>query len=434
MGAWDGDSRERTARLFRFQEGSLAQGEAAPGNLHRVQRQPSTAPLPAGRRRLPRAAGPAFPSRDQRGGRQLAPCGANRSSATNADWLRRTIELFRAHPDWNLMVRAHPDEAWVGERVVVRMGEVARSLAGGLPNVLVIGGDEDVSSYALMRGLAGGLVWISSIGADMVGARDRGARRGPAQVPRARPGGRAPNGLRLLRLGRVAGREPGARHPRAAGPGPAVPRRRLLAVLVRRFQPLLSGERPLPRGARLPARRGTSSIASSPATFPPRLRRGARRARWRESEMAPVGSSSLVTARQWGPGAVGSAEGSAWARSARSDRSCSRWPRSTSLLSWATLSRFDGWTPCRWGSGTPCCWSSSYLAVLRLGLINGLGRELPFALGRGDRARGRAHRRDLVGLEHGRAAPSRPRLRGGLGIPLAARARPGAWPFPRWRW
>jgi O-antigen/teichoic acid export membrane protein len=29
--------------------------------------------------------------------------------------------------------------------------------------------------------------------------------------------------------------------------------------------------------------------------------------------------------------------------------------------------------------------ASSYLAVLRLGLINGLGRELPFALGRGDR-------------------------------------------------
>ena len=48
------------------------------------------------------------------------------------------------------------------------MGDVARELAGNAPNVLVIGGDEDVSSYALMPGLAGGLVWISSIGADMV--------------------------------------------------------------------------------------------------------------------------------------------------------------------------------------------------------------------------------------------------------------------------
>jgi hypothetical protein len=48
------------------------------------------------------------------------------------------------------------------------MGEVAREISGRLPNVLVIGGEEDVSSYALMPGLRGGLVWISSIGADMV--------------------------------------------------------------------------------------------------------------------------------------------------------------------------------------------------------------------------------------------------------------------------
>jgi hypothetical protein len=51
---------------------------------------------------------------------------------------------------------------------VVRMGEVARQMARGAPNVLVIAGNEDVSSYALMPGLAGGLVWISSIGVDMV--------------------------------------------------------------------------------------------------------------------------------------------------------------------------------------------------------------------------------------------------------------------------
>jgi hypothetical protein len=65
-------------------------------------------------------------------------------------------------------VRAHPDEAWVGEKAVVRMGEVAEGFAAGLANVLVIRGEEDVSSYALMRGLSAGLVWISSIGADMV--------------------------------------------------------------------------------------------------------------------------------------------------------------------------------------------------------------------------------------------------------------------------
>ena len=65
-------------------------------------------------------------------------------------------------------MRAHPDEVWIRRKVAVRMGDVARELAGDAPNVLVIGGDEDVSSYALMPGLTGGLVWISSIGVDMV--------------------------------------------------------------------------------------------------------------------------------------------------------------------------------------------------------------------------------------------------------------------------
>jgi hypothetical protein len=167
MGAWDGARENETARLFRFQEGALGEGEAPPGNLHSVQRQPSQAPLPA--------SVAAFVERP--GSRFLLATNVVGDSSTlrrdpifrnQRDWLERTFDLFRTHPDWNLLVRAHPDEAWVGARAVIKMGEVARSLASGLPNVLVIGGDEDVSSYALMRGLSGGLVWISSIGADMV--------------------------------------------------------------------------------------------------------------------------------------------------------------------------------------------------------------------------------------------------------------------------
>jgi hypothetical protein len=82
--------------------------------------------------------------------------------------MRHVIERFRARPGWNLVVRAHPDEQFIRHKVAVRMGTVARELAHGAPNVFVIGGDEDVSSYSLMPGIAGGLVWISSIGADMV--------------------------------------------------------------------------------------------------------------------------------------------------------------------------------------------------------------------------------------------------------------------------
>lgn len=167
VGAWDTARAEESARLFRFQEGALGEGEAPPGNLHRVQRQASAAPLP------PAVA--AFLDRPRP--RFLLATNVVGDSSTlrrrtlfrsQRDWLRQTIDLFRGHPDWSLIVRAHPDEAWVGEKAVVRMGEVAGELAADLPNVLVIRGEEDVSSYALMRGLSGGLVWISSIGADMV--------------------------------------------------------------------------------------------------------------------------------------------------------------------------------------------------------------------------------------------------------------------------
>jgi len=167
VGGWDAARQQESARFFRFQEGALVSGEEAPGNLHRVQRQSSEAPLSPAVAAFLERPGPRF---------LLATNVVGDSSTlrrqtifrSQRDWLRQTVELFRGHPDWNLIVRAHPDEAWVGEKAVVRMGEVAEGFAADLPNVLVIRGDEDVSSYALMKGLAAGLVWISSIGADMV--------------------------------------------------------------------------------------------------------------------------------------------------------------------------------------------------------------------------------------------------------------------------
>jgi len=96
------------------------------------------------------------------------------------EWLKQTIAFFKACPEWSLVIRAHPDEVKIQQKVVVRMGEVARELARGVPNVLVIDASEAVSSYALMPGLSGGLVWISSIGVDMVA-------RGIPVVAAARP-------------------------------------------------------------------------------------------------------------------------------------------------------------------------------------------------------------------------------------------------------
>ncbi len=179
VGPWDSDQERDTALLLRFQEGALGAGEAAPGKLHSVQRTTSAAPLPPAAAAVLDRPGPRF---------LMATNVVGDSSLlrrqtlfrNQRQWLRTTIDLFRSHPEWQLVMRAHPDEAWIEHKVRVRMGEVARELAGSAPNILVIDGHEDVSSYALMPGLAGGLVWISSIGADMV-------TRGIPVIAAARP-------------------------------------------------------------------------------------------------------------------------------------------------------------------------------------------------------------------------------------------------------
>jgi hypothetical protein len=174
LGPWDAAREQGARELLRFQE-----GQAEDDAMHRAQRSAAEAPLPPAVAAFLERPGPRVLLATNVVGdssilRRPSPFRSQR------DWLRRTIEHFRARPHWNLVIRAHPDEAFIRRKVAVRMGEVARDLAEGAPNVLVVGGEEDVSSYALMPGLAGGLVWISSIGADLVA-------RGVPTLAAARP-------------------------------------------------------------------------------------------------------------------------------------------------------------------------------------------------------------------------------------------------------
>lgn len=167
LGTWDKVRDARTAKIIEHQETAVDPKTLAPGSLHSVQRSSTTAPLPAALTAFLSRPGPFF---------LLGTNVVGDSSMLRREpifrsqraWLGHTIEFFRNRPGYNLIVRAHPDETWIRSKVVVRMGEVARDMVRGAPNVFVVHGDEDVSSYALMPGLAGGLVWISSIGVDMV--------------------------------------------------------------------------------------------------------------------------------------------------------------------------------------------------------------------------------------------------------------------------
>jgi hypothetical protein len=179
VGAWDAAREDEALRLLRFQEGAGGRDRAL-GRLQRAQRRSTTDPLPPAVAAFRERRGPSF---------LLATNVVGDSSILRRDpifrnqrhWVGQTIAFFRSRPGWNLIVRAHPEEARMprGKRVV-RMGDVAREAAGDAPNVLVIGGDEDTSTYALLPGIAGGLVWMSSIGADMVA-------RGIPVIAAARP-------------------------------------------------------------------------------------------------------------------------------------------------------------------------------------------------------------------------------------------------------
>lgn len=84
------------------------------------------------------------------------------------EWLSRLVGFFRDHPEWGLIVRAHPDEEWIGAKVRHRMGDVAREAAGSTGNVLVIHGHDDLNTYSLFPLASCGLVWMSTAGVDMV--------------------------------------------------------------------------------------------------------------------------------------------------------------------------------------------------------------------------------------------------------------------------
>jgi hypothetical protein len=85
-------------------------------------------------------------------------------------WLESTCRFFLDHPDLNLIVRAHPDEAaWSARQSqYLRTGTVAESVARGAANILVVHGHESMNTYALASRVQGGLAWTSTFAVDMV--------------------------------------------------------------------------------------------------------------------------------------------------------------------------------------------------------------------------------------------------------------------------
>lgn len=85
------------------------------------------------------------------------------------DWLRYTIDIFRLHPEWALVIRIHPAETQVaGRESFERVGEWITQEFRPLPgNIRVVLPDVPIDSYVLMSLARLGLVYASTTGLEM---------------------------------------------------------------------------------------------------------------------------------------------------------------------------------------------------------------------------------------------------------------------------
>jgi hypothetical protein len=83
-------------------------------------------------------------------------------------WMAEVIVYFKAHPQYSLIIRAHPAEVWAKSKVRIKLGDWAEDLSKGCDNILVIKGENTINTFYLLPKIKCGLVWVSSIGVDLV--------------------------------------------------------------------------------------------------------------------------------------------------------------------------------------------------------------------------------------------------------------------------
>jgi hypothetical protein len=86
------------------------------------------------------------------------------------EWIRRTVEHARRHPQIDLVIRVHPNTGSRRSTGVnaTQLAEMEQLAADDLPaNVRIVQPDTDLSSYTLMELCAVGLVWVSTVGLEL---------------------------------------------------------------------------------------------------------------------------------------------------------------------------------------------------------------------------------------------------------------------------
>jgi len=164
---WDREKEQEIDHYINFLDGRYTGGSEWLDNFYSVQRAEVSKSLPAGLREF--VAGPQKIF-------LLAPNVIGDSSMLQREtifpsqrkWLSAVMEFFRARPEIKLIIRAHPAEVWVQSKVRIKMAQAAEEYALGAPNIHVIAAEEKINTFTLLPFTQGGLVWLSSVGVDMV--------------------------------------------------------------------------------------------------------------------------------------------------------------------------------------------------------------------------------------------------------------------------
>lgn len=166
LGPWTAEKEREVNAYFKFLDGERHDGEWL-GNFYRIQRDTLAQALPPDLRAFLAGEAPVF---------VLAPNVIGDSSTLGCEtifagqqpWIAEVVRWFAARPHLKLVIRAHPAERWIGAKCAIYLGDVARKLAGGRPNIRVIGSEESVNTFALVPFARAGLAWLSSAGVDFV--------------------------------------------------------------------------------------------------------------------------------------------------------------------------------------------------------------------------------------------------------------------------
>lgn len=170
LGQWDEGRINDIERFLAFQETcDLDKDTDWLKNYHRFQRSSASMVLSTELKTFLEGDGPLF---------LLAPNCVGDSATlrvqtifkSQRDWVNEICRYFQAHPQLRLIIRAHPDELmyYQWNKIVIMMGDIAQQAAGNAPNIRVVKGHEDISTYALIPYAQAGLIWMSTVGVDIV--------------------------------------------------------------------------------------------------------------------------------------------------------------------------------------------------------------------------------------------------------------------------